>query len=140
MFDFGSNDIRFHNYCIAYKNSDNKWSQDWVRFPGLPISTPIEDPLIPHGNEIQRMTNDYWHYSLYLSIGYIIVIFGTKFLMSFRKEGYDLRQYLTVWNCFLSLFSIIGVIRCLPEFTNIIYTKGITASFCDASYYEVSRI
>ncbi|XP_054166482.1 elongation of very long chain fatty acids protein 6-like [Oppia nitens] len=92
------------------------------------------------GTKLQKMSDLYWHISLYLSIAYVIVIFGIKFFMSFRDKGYDLRKYLSAWNILLSIFSICGVIRCLPEFLHIIYTKGMTASFCDASYYEDARL
>ena len=139
MIDLGSGDIRYHNYIRDFRNIENKWSRDWHKYPGLPISTTAEDLLIPIGNELQEATNKYWHYSLYLSVVYIIVIFGTKYLMSFREKGFELRRYLAIWNCFLSVFSICGVIRCLPEFLHILYYKGFTASFCDASYYEVSN-
>ena len=135
--EVAENDIRFHNYIKDFRQNVDKWSTDWHKYPGIPYTFKVEDPLIPVGDDVQELTNRYWHYSIYLSVAYIIVIFGIKHLMSYRKTGYDLRRYLTAWNCFLSVFSIMGVIRCLPEFIHILYTKGFNASFCDASYYEV---
>ncbi|CAG2110179.1 unnamed protein product, partial [Medioppia subpectinata] len=136
MVEVGDNDIRFHNYVKDIRLNPDKWSEDWHKYPGIPYTFFVEDWAIPLGNELQEMTVNYWQYSIHLSIAYIIVIFGTKYLMSFRNNGYDLRKYLSAWNIFLSIFSIVGVVRCLPEFVHILYTKGFTASFCDASYYE----
>ncbi|CAG2160693.1 unnamed protein product, partial [Oppiella nova] len=83
-----------------YQSNVDKWSYDWHKYPGIPYTFKVEDPLIPVGDDVQELTNRYWHYSIYLSVAYIIVIFGIKHLMSYRKTGYDLRRYLTAWNCF----------------------------------------
>ncbi|CAG2173516.1 unnamed protein product, partial [Oppiella nova] len=81
-----------------------------------------------------------WHYSVYISIGYIILIPILKQWMKYRGKPYNLRTLLTFWNSFLAVFSIIGVIRCLPEFAYILSTKGFTASFCQSDYYKDLRL
>ena len=81
----------------------------------------------------------HWYYSFYLSFVYIVfVYFGTK-LMKNRKP-YELRKPLAVWNSILAVFSILGTFQCLPEFIEIIASKGIIESFCSISYLTDKRV
>lgn len=131
-------DVRYHNYHIDYRNRTDKWSTNFSQFPGLQYVFGFERYLHTIGDDIQDVTNTKWHFSIYISIAYVIVIFGLKHLMDKRKDGFNLRPYLFVWNTMLALFSIVGVLRCLPEFIYVLYNHGIVASFCDACYYNVS--
>ena len=91
-------------------------------------------------NDYNKFMQQKWHYSVYLAIGYIILIPLLKQWMKYRGKPYNLRTLLTFWNSFLAVFSIIGVIRCLPEFAYILSTKGFTASFCQSDYYKDLRL
>jgi len=133
-----SYDTRYNNYHIVNRDITDKWSTDLSQFPGIPHAFAFEKALVPYGDDIQQFTIDYSHYSFYISIVYLITIFSLKKWMDTREKGFNLRRYLTAWNVFLALFSIFGVIRCLPEFIHVLYNEGVRASFSKASYYTVS--
>ena len=132
-------DIRNHYYRVI--NNDQKWSTNSQQFPGLqyiPYITELEEGIQPNLNNLYAFMKQKWHYSVYISIVYIIVILGLKQWMKTR-DAYNLRLPMALWSTCLAFFSILGVIRCLPEFITILSTKGFTASFCDSSYYKVSK-
>ena len=129
-------DIRF-----AYHNliKPRIWSANWGQFPGLPFAFEFELLWISHGQIIHKMMANYWHYSVYISAIYLMVIFGLKNWMTNRKP-YGLRKPLAVWSTLLALFSVVGTIRCLPEFIYIITHDGFTASFTQSSYFNDPRL
>ena len=131
-----STDVRFNNYHIIVRGSE-KWSTDWAKFPGIPYALQFECNFRYTFDDKQQWLRDKWHYSVYLSIIYVIVIILLKIWMKNRKP-YNLRGYLAAWSASLAVFSMIGTIRCLPEFIHVLVNKGFTASFCDSSYYKVS--
>ena len=137
-------DSRYNNYHIIDYNP-NKWTKIWINFPGIsyiPLVTDMENWLIDNHDFdiIHRIKQDKWHYSVYMSIIYIILILILKQRMNVRGQPYNLRKLLILWNSFLAVFSILGVIRCLPEFYHIWTTKGFTATFCESDYYEDLRL
>ncbi|CAG2120991.1 unnamed protein product, partial [Medioppia subpectinata] len=137
-------DMRYNNYNIIDYNAD-KWSLDWTQFPGLayiPGVTEWEDYMFRtlNADSLHEFMQKKWYYSVYISIAYIILIPIIKQWMKSRGKPYNLRTLLTFWNSFLAIFSIIGVIRCLPEFIHILRTKGFEASYCQSDYYKDSRL
>ena len=131
-----STDVRFNNYHIIVRGSE-KWSIDWAKFPGIPYALQFEYNFRYTGDDDHQWFRDKWHYSVYLSIIYVIVIILLQKWMKNRKP-YNLRGYLAIWSASLAVFSMIGTIRCLPEFIDVLAKEGFTASFCDSSYYKVS--
>ena len=139
-----ANDIRYNNYHVIDRNPD-KWCHNWTQFSGfsyIPGVTELENKIIDSLDidDYVEFMHQKWHYSVYISICYIILIPHLKEWMKMRGKPYNLRTLLTFWNSFLAVFSIIGVIRCLPEFVHILNTKGFTASFCQSDYYKDSRL
>jgi len=137
-------DIRYNYYNIIEYNT-NKWSKNWTEFSGfsyIPGVTEWENWMfdILNPDSLHEYMQQKWHYSVYISIGYIILIPLLKQWMKMRGKPYNLRTLLTFWNSFLAVFSIIGVIRCLPEFVHILSNKGFTASFFQSDYYKDSRL
>ncbi|CAG2104036.1 unnamed protein product [Medioppia subpectinata] len=137
-------DIRYHDFHIIAPDSSPalKWSQDWAQFPGLPYLpglTEMEMAIQPYGDHLHRFMQQHWHYSIYLSIVYIGVILAIKHVMKSRP-AFNLRVPMAYWSASLALFSIIGVVRCLPEFCHILWFKGFSASFTDSSYYKDWRL
>lgn len=130
-------DMRYNNYHIINRNLTNKWSTDYQQMPGIPYTFAFENALREIGDDLQELALTKWHYSFYISIVYLIVIFSLKIWMNTR-EAHSLRGCLTVWNIFLALFSIMGVIRCFPEFAHILINQGFKASYTKATYYNVS--
>lgn len=134
-------DIRYHDFHHI-KDDIRRWTTDWSQFPGLPyipLISELEEWILPMGDELHKFMQHKWHYSMYISMVYIVVILCLKDWMAGRQNPYNLRLPMAYWSTFLAIFSIIGVVRCLPEFLQILYQKGFDASFRDSSYYKVSR-
>lgn len=112
-------------------------SNEWHKHPGLPFAFNIEATL--DGFKHVRWFKQYWHYSIYVSIMYMIMIFYGERWMRSRKP-YNIRGLLSLWSGSLAIFSIIGAIRCLPEFIHILWNKGFIESFCSNSYIDDNRL
>jgi len=138
------NDVRYHDFnVIREADGIRKWSTDWNRFPGfsyIPLITELEESILPFGNELHRFMQQKWHYSLYISFVYVVVIRSLQSWMAGREKPFNLRLPMAYWSSVLALFSIIGVVRCLPEFVHILVNKGFNASFTDSSYYKDWRL
>lgn len=70
-----------------------------------------------------------WAHSITLSIIYLIAIFGGQHFMR-NKQSWDLRHWLTAWNTFLAIFSIIGTARLTPAFVYTLVNDGVVHSMC----------
>nr|XP_006822970.1 PREDICTED: elongation of very long chain fatty acids protein 6-like [Saccoglossus kowalevskii] len=75
-----------------------------------------------------------WHYSIYASVVYLIVIFGIQRLMKDRPK-FHLRRPLVAWNLALAIFSIIGAVRCTIMLYLVVTEDGFYNSVCDNTYY-----
>ncbi|UXI15882.1 hypothetical protein NH340_JMT01825 [Sarcoptes scabiei] len=73
-----------------------------------------------------------WHYTVYVSIAYMVVIYSIQQFMRTR-EPFKLRKSLTLWNTILTIFSTLGSYYMLPEMYDSFYLKGINNSVCIAS-------
>lgn len=82
-------------------------------------------------NRTKEWLRDHWSISIYVSLAYVIIIFGLKQFMKTRNTSYELRKALTLWNLMLALFSIFGTIYCLPFSIKVLITKGLHASVCE---------
>jgi hypothetical protein len=129
---------RYNNFHLINRTV-NKWSDDWNKYPGLPLVFKFESLLIPHIDDLHEFLQQKWFYSLYISLVYIVIIFSLKKWMSSYKTGFNLRIPLSIWSSTLAIFSIFGVIRCLPEFIHVLINDGFVASFCNSSFYRVSH-
>nr|ATI22181.1 elongase 6 [Brachionus koreanus]QBO55910.1 elongation of very long chain fatty acid 3/6c [Brachionus koreanus] len=70
-----------------------------------------------------------WHWSIIISIIYIIAVFaGQRIMENYRK--FDLKRCLVAWNFILAAFSFLGSIRFLPHFFFVLENKGIDGSIC----------
>ncbi|PAV82576.1 hypothetical protein WR25_26693 isoform B [Diploscapter pachys] len=70
-----------------------------------------------------------WHCSIYLAIGYVILINVLQKFMENRKP-YSMRKILFLWNAFLAVFSMIGTWRCGIEFVHMMTTRPFVNSLC----------
>ena len=112
-------DIRSNNYHrIDHDDIDlpGNWSC-FASIPYMPLITEIEDWFFDNFNlyELLEFMRNKWYYSVYISIGYVLLIPILQQWMKFRGKPYNLKTVLIIWNCFMALFSILGVIRCVPE-------------------------
>ena len=78
----------------------------------------------------QNFIGNIWHYSIYISILYVISIFGIKKYMENRPK-FNLRGPLMFWSLALAIFSFRGF--CLYTVTHWVYTynHGLARSICD---------
>lgn len=65
---------------------------------------------------------------------YIILTFGVRSYMQ-NRPGYQLRGPLFCWNVALAVFSIIGTIRTVPIFVDVLSNEGWMYSICNSSVY-----
>lgn len=133
----GLADVRFHDYYRSVAAGNYTFSTDWSQYPGMPTIFPGETWVLENCIELIRASNTKWHYSIYISIVYVISTFALKGAMSFREKGFDLKRELVLWNWLLALFSFVGTVRCWPEFLHVITTRGFTASYTENTYVEV---
>lgn len=111
--------------------------KDWSQFPGLPFAFDFESNF--ERDYQRRWLYYHWSISLYASVAYLAFIyFGRKWME--KREPFSLRYPMATWNFTLALFSLIGTIRCLPEFVHIIAHEGMESSFCSSSFYRDVRL
>lgn len=110
---------------------------EWSKFPGLPIAFDFEANFSRDYH--RQWMYDNWHIAIYVSVIYIFVIFYGSYLMS-KREHFNLRGPMALWNIGLAIFSLMGTIRCLPEFIHILLSEGLQQSYCSSSYYRDVRV
>ena len=76
------------------------------------------------------MMKKYWHYSLYISVFYVVSIFAIQHYMQ-KRENFDLRRPLFLWSLFLAIFSAHGFWMCGFTLLTTLYNKGWKSSVCD---------
>ena len=137
---FNITDNRINNLKPILSNiSAYQWSEKWDEFPGIPIEFEIASCFKSRIDLILGFMQNQWYYSFYISLVYVGVIFSLQNHMKNRKP-FSLRTPLFLWNALLAIFSIVGTIRCWPEFIDILSKQGIYGSFCNSSYFYDLRL
>ncbi|KAL3111138.1 hypothetical protein niasHT_008963 [Heterodera trifolii] len=72
--------------------------------------------------------------TIQVSIAYVLVVFGTRFLMR-NRPPFSLFIPLNAWNLFLAVFSTIGSLKLSREFFSTIWYHGFQASYCNVLQY-----
>lgn len=85
---------------------------------------------------VQSSMHNWWWLSLPYALFYIIAVFVGRSWMAKKKEKYELRQTLVIWNTALSIFSLWGAYRCVPELIHALNKHGFKYSVCDSTYME----
>lgn len=75
-----------------------------------------------------------WTLSIWLSVVYVILVFGGKWYMKDRDK-FDLRMPLAVWSSVLAVFSIMGMLRTAPELVHRISRGSLQHSVCNESFF-----
>ena len=70
-----------------------------------------------------------WQMCFYYIGAYMLVVFGGQLYMQTRPR-FELRVPLVIWNTFLSLFSIWGAYRSIPELIYVLNNYGFHYSCC----------
>lgn len=77
-----------------------------------------------------------WTLSIWFSILYVIVIFTGKHLME-KRQRFEIRGPLAIWNIFLAIFSILGAFRMNQELYWSFSQYGWKYTLCTPSYGQV---
>ena len=112
-------------------------STDWSQFPGLAFAFPAEADFARDYHRQWLYHN--WSVALYVSAVYVLFVLIGQRVMS-NQKGLGLRSLMFCWNLMLAVFSIMGTIRCLPEFVHMIRNSGLESSYCNSSYYYDVRL
>lgn len=75
----------------------------------------------------------YWYISIIYAICYVFIVHACQRMMRGR-EKFHLYRSLVAWNIVLATFSILGTVRFLPNFIQILYNKGVVHSICVLDY------
>ncbi|CAG2106066.1 unnamed protein product [Medioppia subpectinata] len=113
-------------------------STDWSQFAGLPFAFDFEARFARDFH--RQWLYHHWWVSIYVCVLYVTLVLVGQHVMSRRPKPLSLRVALFCWNLFLAFFSIVGTIRCLPEFVSVIRTSGLESSYCVSSYYDDVRL
>ncbi|XP_054159943.1 elongation of very long chain fatty acids protein 6-like [Oppia nitens] len=113
-------------------------STDWQQFPGLPFAANIEASF--NRDYHRQWMYENWSIALYVCTAYVVGVLFGQHIMSMSAKKYSLRVPLFAWNAILAIFSILGTIRCLPEFVSVIWNSGLESSYCSSSYYYDVRL
>lgn len=81
-----------------------------------------------------KWMEQYWWLCFVCVACYLTLIFSIKLYMKDRPR-FELRLPLAIWSTVLAIFSIIGMIRSLPEFIHSISHHGFDYSVCIPSYF-----
>lgn len=75
----------------------------------------------------------HWTDSLVYAFVYVVLVFGgVKYMM--KREKCDLRKPLICWSSLLAMFSILGMIRTVPELYHGWMQHDFTHTTCNPSY------
>lgn len=75
----------------------------------------------------------HWTDSLVYAVVYVVlVVGGVKYMM--KREKCDLRKPLICWSSLLAMFSILGMMRTVPELYHGWTQHGFTHTICNPSY------
>ncbi|CAF4816091.1 unnamed protein product, partial [Rotaria sp. Silwood1] len=126
-----------NQFLREYFNSTHLHIRPWVRDPnGLSHPFVFEFELKffdkTYAHNMYAWMNKWWWLSIVYSIIYVILIYYGRSLMESR-ERFQVRFPLLLWNIGLAVFSIFGMIRCLPEMLYSLHTRGLEYTICDRS-------
>ena len=77
---------------------------------------------------------NWWWVSILYALFYIVAVFAGQSWMARNNQKYELRQPLVLWNTILTIFSLWGAIRTVPEVFYTLAHHGIKYSICDSTY------
>ena len=126
-----------NEFLLNYFDLNQFRVTSWVRDPnGLhhPLVFNFELKFFDktYAHNIYNWMNKWWWLSIVYSIIYVILIYyGRSFMASHQR--FELRIPLILWNLGLAVFSIFGMIRCVPEMILSLTTEGLQYTICDRS-------
>lgn len=124
------------NYTPYSVKDFTKLDRDWSKFPGLSYTFKFEENLLDNLDDIREYVRGHTLLPLVLSAFYCISV---RLLRSWMNScpAFHLRIPLIVWNASLTVFSIFGCVRVLPEVFWTLKYRGLFASTCDHRFIDV---
>jgi elongation of very long chain fatty acids protein 6 len=124
-----------NQFLREYFNSSQLTIKPWVVDPnGLshPFVFDFELKFFDkiYAQNIYNWMNKWWWLSIVYSVIYVILIYYGRSLMESR-ERLELRMPLILWNLGLAIFSIFGMLRCVPEMLYSLNKDGLEYTICD---------
>ena len=95
----------------------------------------LEIERLFNGDAARLFSSQIKHVSVILSAIYVVLIFAGQSYMK-NRPGFVLRIPLISWNILLTVFSVAGAIRTIPELVTGISDQGWRYSVCDSSFYD----
>ena len=71
----------------------------------------------------------YWQFSLLYALIYIVAVHLGQRIMQ-NREKFHLYRSLVAWNILMAAFSILGTVRFLPYFLDMVFREGVVHSVC----------
>ena len=93
----------------------------------------FEKNFEPH--DFLQWMNENWTLSFWFSALYVLIIFSGKYYMEQRPK-YELRPALALWSAILAVFSIMGAVRTLPQFSFVLTKRGFHHSVCNPDFFS----
>lgn len=111
------------------KTFDYEYDYDFVLF----FERKFFDPTFLYENKSWIKNN--WTISIVYAMFYIALVHVGQRLMKDR-EKFRLHRSLVAWNLVLAGFSILGSVRFLPNFFQVLRAKGLVHSVCVQDYEQ----
>lgn len=98
--------------------------------------------ILPFETNWDRLEHYVWYrrygkvLSYYGAVLYILAVHMLPKVMAHRKQGFQLRLPLTIFNFGLAIFSLVGAVRMGGELYRVMSRHGFVHSVCIASYVE----
>jgi len=113
----GTNFSRFHLHIANVQNvieypSPSRWETAW--------------------NAVNVLCRKYWWVSYIAATVYSVGVWvGPSYMKS--KSPYNLRGLLIVWNLFMAMFYLAGMVQTIPQLALSLHTVGLESSVCQAA-------
>jgi elongation of very long chain fatty acids protein 6 len=84
---------------------------------------------------VRQWSEDIKSLSIWCSAVYVLLLFGGQRYME-RRQAFNLRIPLIIWNVVLAAFSIVGAFRTVPELIDSVGQHGWSHSVCSTRYFH----
>lgn len=99
------------------------------------IPAPYQFETLIDIEDVRGFYQRYWHYSIYVSFAYLVLIYFLREYMKSRP-AFDLRRTSIIWNGILAFYSIFTTIRGLPGLYFAFKNYPFYYIVCDKSITE----
>ncbi|GAB6032158.1 hypothetical protein CHUAL_010810 [Chamberlinius hualienensis] len=91
-----------------------------------------------YAEKYQWMLNNWTQCFVYIGLYLPLIFLGRDYMKS--RPRFELKGPLIIWNFALTVFSIFGLIRLLPEFISALQNYGFYYSICNSDYLTDNKV